>query len=180
MKGAPKTKHEIIDEMKVVIDAVDQHGREMDQRWGFGMLPRLVPIEWAERFRSQRRKWLGAVWDYDADEVRKHGEAMIRAYAKLDEIATAERGEPGPVTQWEFDTPEGLVILVQDKAQISRAQLHGRKAQVWSIDELASVLRAYPTLAAVKDAFPGSEIESIRVPAATLEQLDDDLMEIPL
>lgn len=180
MIGAPKHRHEIIDAMQLVIEAVDQRAREMDRRWGFGMLAKIVPIDLAERFRSQRRKFLAAVWDYEEDEVRKHGEAMIRAYAALDATATAERGEPAAPEQWEFETPEGLVILVQDIAQVSRAQLHGRKAQVWSLDEIASIIRNYPALAAAKQAFPGAEIESIRVPIDLKQALDDEVMEIPL
>jgi len=178
MIGAPKTRHEVIDEMQVVINAVDQRGREMDDKWGIGRLITIVPIEWAERFRSQRRKFLGAVWEFDAAEVTKHGEAMIRAYAKLDELASATH-QPGPPEVWEFDTPEGLVVLVRDIRHASEKLLQGRQGQVWSIDEVASVIRAHPILAAAKDAFPGAVVEDIRVPIDTKQKLDDELMDIP-
>lgn len=178
MIGAPKTRHEIIDEMQVVINAVDQRGREMDERWGIGRLITIVPIEWAERFRSQRRKFLGAVWEYDSAEVTKHGEAMLRAYAKLDELASATH-QPGPPDVWEFNTPDGLIVLVRDIRRASERLLQGRKGQVWSIDEIVNVIRAYPMLAAAKDAFSGAVIEEIRPPIDVSQKLDDELMEIP-
>ena len=53
MKGAPPTRHGQISDMQVIINCVDQRGRELDERWGIGRLPMLVPIEWAERFCRQ-------------------------------------------------------------------------------------------------------------------------------
>lgn len=179
MIGSPPTKHEIVDQIQTIIRCVDQKAREMEERWGVGRLPTLVPPEWAERYRSQRRKWHAAIWEYDPAESRKHGEAMIRAFDKLDELAVAAGAKPIPPEQWEFDTPSGLVILVRDMRQTGQAVTHGRAAQVWSIDEIANVIRAHPVLAAAKDAFPGATVESIRTPRDVSDKLDDELMEVP-
>jgi hypothetical protein len=179
MKGAPPTRHGQISDMQVIIKCVDQRGREMDQRWGIGRLPMLVPIEWAERFHTQHKLFNAAVWEFDFPLVRLHGEAMLRAYDKLDELARAAKGEPLPVDQWEFETPEGLVILVQDLRDTGRAHRHGREAQVWALDEIANVIRCHPILAAAKTSFPGAQVVSVRPSRATLEQLDDELSDIP-
>jgi hypothetical protein len=179
MKGAPPTKHEILDQIDIAVRGVDRRGREMDQRWGVGRLPTLVPLEVADKFRAQRRKFSAAVWERDAEAVRKHGEAMLRAYAKLDEIATATGAVPGKPDQWEFETPEGLIILVREIGDVGRAELHGRQAKVWSLDEVASVIRAHPVLAAAKDFFPGATVESVRPPVEVREELNDSLMQLP-
>lgn len=179
MKGAPPTRHAQISDMQVIIKCVDQRGREMDQRWGFGRLPMLVPIEWAERFHTQHKLFNAAVWEFDLPLVRQHGEAMLRAYDKLDELACAAKGEPLPVHQWEFETPEGLVILVQDLRDTGRAQRHGREAQVWALDEIANVIRCHPILAAAKTSFPGAQVVSVRPSKTTLQELDDELSDIP-
>ena len=78
MKGAPPTRHEQVAAMQVIIKCVDQRGREMDERWGFGRLPMLVPIEWAERFFAQHKLFNAAVWEFDLALVRQHGEAALR------------------------------------------------------------------------------------------------------
>ena len=127
MKGAPPTRHAQISDMQVIIKCVDQRGREMDERWGIGRLPMLVPIEWAERFHAQHKLFNAAVWEFHLPLVRQHGEAMLRAYDKLDELARDAKSEPLPVDQWEFETPDGLVILVRDLRDTGRAQRHGRE-----------------------------------------------------
>lgn len=171
MKGAPPTQSEALSQINLIVKSVDQRGREMDQKWGTGRLPMLVPIEVAERFRVQHRKFSGAVWEYELADVQKHGEAMLRAYAKLDEMAVAAGASSAPPEQWEFDTPGGLVVLVQDIKDTGRVELNGRAAQVWSLDEIASVIAAHPLLAAAKAAFPGATIEQVR-PA---KELRDDI-----
>lgn len=180
MIGAPKTRHEIIDEIKAVIDCVDRRGRQLDTKWGFGVLPTLVPIEWAERFRSQHRKFNAAVWEYDPTEVRKHGDAMLRAYDKLDALAVEAGHAPADPDVWEFQVYGQTIALVRDVADVGRIDTRGRDVQVWSVDEIASVIRAASIVTEVKKHFPGAQVESIRPPVATLEQLNDELMELPL
>lgn len=171
MKGAPPTQAEALSQINQIVRLVDERGRQMDHRWGIGRLPLLVPIEVAERFRVQHRKFSGAVWEYDPAEVQKHGEAMLRAYNKLDELAVASGASLAPPEQWEFETPDGLVVLVRDIKDTGRVELNGRTAQVWSLDEIANVIAAHPMLAAAKAAFPGATVEQVR-PA---KELRDDL-----
>jgi hypothetical protein len=104
---------------------------------------------------------------------------MLRAYDRLDELAREAKGEPLPVDQWEFETEQGLVILVRDLRDTGRVQRHDRAAQVWSLDEIANVIRCHPILAAAKDAFPGAQLVTVRPSRTMLEQLDDELSDIP-
>jgi len=179
MKGSPALKHEVISQIDLIVRAVDERGREMDQRWGLGRLPMLVPIDVAERFRVQQRKFSGAVWEYNADDVRKHGDAMLRAYAKLDELAVSGGAKSAPPEQWEFEVAGELVILVRDIRDTGRVDTGGRKAQVWSLDEIANVIKIHPVLAAAKDFFPGATVESVRPPATMLSDLNDNLTGLP-
>ena len=179
MIGAPPTAHESLAKIDTVVRAVDQKGREMDQRWGIGRLTAIVPIEWAERFRNQRGKFSAAVWEYNPDDVTKHGEAMLRAYAKLDELAVASGASTAPPEQWEFMMGDEMVVLVRDLADAGRVDLQGRKAQVWSLDEIANVIQAHPVIAAAKDAFPGATVESVRPAKVARDRLDDDLASLP-
>lgn len=179
MKGAPPTDHEKAEVVDQIVRVVDQRGRDMDRRWGIGRLPLLVPIEVAERFRVQRRKFSAAIWEFDPDEARKHGEAMLRAFAKLDELAVAGGAHPAPVEQWEMAVDDKIVIVVRDLADTGRVETGGRQVAVWSLEEVANVIRAHPTIATAKDVFPGAVVESVRPPARDLKMLDDELVSVP-
>lgn len=169
-----------LDIIQEVLNAVDERGKELDRKWGLGRLPALCGIEWAEKFASQSRKFSAAIWAWDLNEARKHGEAMLRAYAKLDEIATAAGCVPGPPEQWEFMTPNGLVILIRDINRMNQVETGGRKCQVWSLDEIANVIRKHPEIAMVKNLFPGAEVERLSPKRAIVDQLDDSLEGMPV
>jgi hypothetical protein len=179
MKGAPLTKHEKVDQVAITVRAVDERGKEIERKWGIGRLASLVPLDVADRYRAQQRKFNAAVWEYEPEQVRKHGEAMLRAYDKLDELATAAGHRHGPVEQWEFQANGQLVVLVQDIASTSRVDLQGREARVWSLEEIANVIERHPILIAAKDAFPGATVHPDRPSREAQQRLDDLAMDIP-
>ena len=164
-----------IDAINAIAASVDARGRSLDEKWGIGRLPTLVPVEWADRFASQCRKFSLALQDWNYPEVQKHGQAMERAYAKLDELATAAGAEQGRPEQWEFETPDGLVILIRDIRRTNQVDTQGRQAQVWSLDEIASVIRNHPEIVAVKTVFPGAEVVSLRPAPDRKKDIDDGL-----
>lgn len=180
MIGAPPTKSDDMDTIQAILDVVEQRAREMDERWGLGRLPTLVPIEWATRFASQKRKFSDAVWAWKAADAETHGQAMLRAYAKLDEIATAAGHQPGPPEQWELEIPDGLVILVRDRQRMNQVQTGGRRCQVWSLDEIAEVVRKHPEIVCAKEEFPGAELVNIRPARDIQAQLNDSLEGLPI
>lgn len=179
--GAPPPLPQHLQEASArVIANVDAHARMIERRWGTGLLPKIVPIEWMERFQSQKRKFELACFEFDHDGIRKHGEAMLRAYDKLEEIARGEGLGPMPPEQWEFTLKDGsLVILVRNREEMGQIDARDRAAQVWSLDEIVDVIERFPALAKVKDSFPGAEIISLRPSPAAKDALDDALDEVP-
>jgi len=176
----PPLRHEEVEQCTVIIQAVDRKAREIERKWGIGRLHNLVPVEWAERFASQRKKFSMACFTLEPAEVRLHGTAMERAYDKLEEVAVASGHMPSPPAHWEFELDEGqLVILVRDRAEMAQIDLKGRAAQIWSLDEIANVVRKFPMISAAKDNFPGAEVVSIRPERAAKDALDDKLSDIP-
>lgn len=180
MTAPPPTKADDMDTIQAILDVVEQKGREMDQRWGLGRLPALVPIEWATRFASQKRKFSDAIWAWKAYESQVHGEAMLRAYVRLDELAVVGGHQPAPPEQWEFETPDGLVILVRDRDRMNQAQTDGRRCQIWSLDEIAEVVRKHPEIVCAKEEFAGAEITNIRPKREIQDQLNDSLEGLPI
>jgi len=174
VKGAPPTKPEAVDQIWAIIKRVDERGRAIDERWGCGRLPTLVPVDWAAKFASQSSKFNHAIYQYDLAESLKHGEAMIRAYDRLEALAIEAGASDAPPDQWEFETDDGLVILIRDKSRLGQVQTRGRKCQVWSLDEIASVIRNAKIVAECKMAFPGAELVETRPARAVAESLLND------
>jgi hypothetical protein len=179
MIGAPPTKADEAEQVYAIIEAVDRVGKDMDAKWGLGRLPTLVSPDWAQKFASQKRKMHDACWSWNVAETLKHGEAMIRAYRKLDELATAAGHRPGPAEQWEFEGPDGLIVLVCDRERMNQVETGGRRCQVWSLDEVAEVIRKHPTITVAKDCFPGAEVVSIRPVQQFKTELNDSLEGLP-
>ena len=146
-----------------------------------------MPIDWTERFVAQRQKWQLAIFECagsldaaDLDRVRKHGEAMIRAYDKLASLAVQSGHDPLPATTWEFELEDGTpVILVRDRAELAQVNTQGRAAQVWSLDEIATVIAKFPMIARAKECFPGAEVIQMRTDPLVIGKLDDGLGDIP-
>ncbi len=145
-----------------MIEAVDEIGRAMDDKWGVGRLPRLVDPLTAARFARQIEKFGQACWGDELGDVAAHAPAMVRAYQALDQLARDAGHQPIPPQQWEFEIPEGLVILVRHTDDIGRAQTHGRQCQIWSLEGSPSWCgsircwsRSRPTSPAPRSRKPG-------------------------
>lgn len=183
--GAPPTKHEVIGSMAAIIRTVDEHAREMNRRWGFNRLPHIVPPEWTQRFVAQKRKWEAACFECtgsplpaDLARVTSHGEAMIRAYAKLEELALAAGMSPAPPGTWEFELKDGTpIVLVRNRDEMANVDRKG--AQVWCLEEIGEIIARFPELVLTKSAFPEAEVIQMRTSAETHELVDDCLADIP-
>ena len=187
LQAPPLVKHEIAERMSDIIKTVDQHARQINRKWGFNRLPHVVPIEWTERFIAQKGKWEAACFECagsldtnDLDRVRRHGDAMLRAYTKLEEVAVEAGHFPSHAQTWEFELADGTpVVLVRDREELGQVDLGGRAAQVWSLDEIASIVSKFPELTRAKDAFPGAEVIQLRTSRTVIDKLNDELSNLP-
>lgn len=185
MTGAPPpTPMELLRQISDIIASVDERARECNRKWGTNRLPLLVPFDWLEKFRSQKLKWNRAVWESAPvptpdclAAIRKQGEAMLRAFDKLEELAVAEGHLPTPPTWWEFELEDGTpVILVRDRAELGQVDPKGRSVQIWSLEEVAQVIAKFPDLVlGAKQAFPGAEIVPLRTDRDSRKVVEDAL-----
>lgn len=167
MIGAPMTRNMVLDAMTDLIETVRQHATGMNRKWGHNRLPHVVPLEWTERFRSQKRKWEAACFDCtqahgagqdELEAVKAHGEAMLRAYAKLDEIATASGVTAQPPEVWSFELDDGTPIaLVRSHAEVGQFKPEPG-AQVWCLDEIGKIVSRFPEIIGLKQHFPEAEV----------------------
>lgn len=182
----PPTKHQIVTAMSEIIRTVDEHAREMNRRWGFNRLPHIVSPEWTERFAEQKRRWemacfecVGSALPADLDKVRKQGDAMLRAFDKLEELALAAGKSPAPPGVWEFETRDGKpIVLVRTSAEMSQVK-RDPPAQVWCLEEIGEIITRFPELVLTKDAFPQADFVQMRTSAAVIDALNDSLEDVP-
>ena len=168
--GAPLTRSMVLDAMTDHVETVRQHAAALNRKWGHGRLPHLVPLEWTERFRVQKRKWEGACFDctnasgggqQELEAVQRHGEAMMRAYAKLEELAAASGHKPMPPEVWSFETDDGVpIMLVRTRAEIAQVE-RPAGAQVWALEEVGRIVSRFPEICGAKAAFPEAEVIQI-------------------
>ncbi len=183
----PPLKHETLSAMATIIATVDRHAREHNRRWGVNRLPHLVPIAEAERFVRAKRKWELACWECtgsllsaDLDRVRAQGESMMRGYDHLAKLAIEAGHDFASPQRWEFELEDGTpVILVRDRAELAQVDTGGRAAQVWSLDEIATILAKFPMMARAKECFPGAELIQMKTDPLVIGKLNDDLSDLP-
>jgi hypothetical protein len=147
-----------------VVDGVDRIAGEMERKWGVGRLRLLVPSELRERFDLQKTALDLAIFANDVDAVRRLGPAMERAWAALDRVATDAGARPLAPEHWECACPESgeVFAIVRTNPEAAALLREGRAMQVYTLDEVARLLAAFPGIAKAKATWPGATVEAVR------------------
>lgn len=139
----------------------DRHARKMDEKWGVDRLPELVSPETAERYGSAIAKLNEAIDAGDPElAVRKAG-VCIRGLDAMDAEATAAGHQP--ITDWwEYDLDGFRFAIVRDTGDWKVVQRERPDLKViYSMREVAVMLRDMKSLHAVKEEFPGATVERV-------------------
>lgn len=165
--------------LRIALDHLDHVANEMERKWGVDRLRLLVDPEWTARFDRQRESMNDAIFNSHRDPVkaREQVEAMTRGWRKLDELATAAGAKPLDPTVFEARKADGTVVaLVQAAAETFVVHRQGRAAEVWTLQEFANMLDAFPSLAASapKQVFPGAKVLAPRA-CTPAKELNDEI-----
>jgi hypothetical protein len=145
------------------IDALDAVVVPIERWWGVGRLRTLVPPEMAAAFDRQRALLNQAIWDGDLEDVKRETARMKLAWQTLNAEATLAGHQPLSATVLAELVVDGTVVaIVKDATHAHAVQREGRRLQVWTLDEVASALAAFPALIKAKDTFPGAVAEPRR------------------
>jgi hypothetical protein len=148
---------------RAYIDEADQMAMAMETKWGAGRLRLLAPPEMREKFDRQRYLLNAAIRHGDLEAVRREAKRMVTAWLALNKTATTA-GKPAisPLV-WEVALADGTVAAIVPSDDHARAVVaEGRAAVVYTLDEIARFLSAYPDVAKAKLTFPGAEVTAIR------------------
>jgi hypothetical protein len=157
------------------IDGADDLAEAMEQKWGVGRLRLLVGAELREKFDRQRYLYNQAIWNGDLESVRKQSARMQAAWRALDKAATDAGCQQADPDFWECCLDDGSIALIA-RQDCHRSPLtgEGRRLVVYTLDEIARLLSAFPAIAKAKETIPG-----ISVVRATSAKPRDPLDAIP-
>ena len=151
----------------------DKVASHYERKWGIDRLPLLVDAELRERFWLQSDKLNKAIRDNNVAQTEHEVEVSCRAYAKLDEVATASGAEPLSHEVWEAPMPSGGVLaVVRTDEEVSAIKNDVPERKVYSVEMVARIVDAWEDekVAAVLNAFPGAVVTEVK-----RIELDDEI-----
>ena len=167
------------------LDEADQTAADMEAKWGADRLRLLVGPELREKFDRQRYLLNQAVWHGELEAVRRESGRMVKGWLALDAAATAAGKAPLSPMVWEvaLGSDLGVAAVVPSDEHAAAVRAEGRMVTVYTLDEIARFLVAYPDVARAKAKFPGAEVVAVRKsvgdPLDAIPDSGDPLDEIP-
>lgn len=148
---------------RAAIDEADSLAWAMETKWGVGRLRLLVGKDLRERFDRQRYLFNHALWHGELEEVRTHAARMCAAWNALDRQASQEGHGPLSAEVWEVALSDGTIAAVcRSNGDAAAIQAQGRAVNVYTLAEIGRLLSGFPTLAKIKDSFPGAAVTDVR------------------
>ena len=165
---------------RAYLDEADLTASQMESRWGADRLRLLVGPELREKFDRQRYLLNQAIWHGELEAVRREAQRMVRAWLALDAAATAAGQTKLSPQVWEIALADGSVAaIVPSNDHVAAVRVEGRQLAIYTLDEIARFLSAYPDVAKSKMTFPGSEVvrveRSVQDPLNAIADSDEPL-----
>jgi hypothetical protein len=160
------------------LDEADATAAAMEAKWGVDRLRLLVGPELREKFDRQRYLLNQAIWHGELEDVRRESQRMVKAWLTLDQAAIHNGKDPLDPMVWEVAVPATdehgasiatVAAIVPDDTHAHRVVSDGRKLAVYTLDEIGRLLAAMPSVARIKQFFPGATV------TATRKSVDDPL-----
>ena len=162
--------------MQDALHRYDDAVSEVEGRWGVDRLVWLVGGELRDRFEQQMDK-LNAAIDKCDPSIEHEVEVTLRGVAALEAAAIAAGAKPLTGDYIEGRMPDGRVIAITATAyEAGKVKRDNREMVVYSVDEIGRIIEGLnkeaPVVDAIKNAFVGAEVVSVKpVPA----NLDDEI-----
>ena len=141
------------------LDEADALEVDMELKWGRDRLRLLVSTELREKFDRQRYLTAQARWLGQLEDVRREAKRMAAAWRALDRAAEEAGAKVLDPAVWEVALEDGTVAtIVRDPQMANRVLAEGRRVNVYTLEEIAHMISAFPELAKAKEVFPGAEV----------------------
>jgi len=162
--------------MQDALHRYDDVVSEVEGRWGVDRLVWLVGGELRDRFEHQMNR-LNAAIDKCDPSIEHEVEVTLRGVAALEAAAIAAGAKPLTGDYVEGRMPDGRVIAITATGyEAGKVKRDNRDMVVYSVDEVGRIIEGLnkeaPVVDAIKNAFAGAEVVSVKpVPA----NLDDEI-----
>lgn len=162
--------------MQDALHKYDDVVSEVEGRWGVDRLVWLVGGSLRDRFEQQMDK-LNAAIDKCDPSIEHEVEVTLRGVAALEQAAIAAGAKPLNGDYIEGRMPDGRVIAITATGyEAGKVKRDNREMVVYSVDEIGRIIEGLnkeaPVVDAIKNAFAGAEVQSVKpVPA----NLDDEI-----
>ena len=162
--------------MQDALHKYDDVVSEVEGRWGVDRLVWLVGGNLRDRFEQQMDR-LNAAIDKCDPSIEHEVEVTLRGVAALEAAAIAAGAKPLTGDYIEGRMPDGRVIAITVTGyEAGKVKRDNREMVVYSVDEIGRIIEGLnkeaPVVDAIKNAFAGAEVVSVKpVPA----NLDDEI-----
>jgi len=162
--------------MQDALHRYDDVVSEVEGRWGVDRLVWLVGGELRDRFEQQMDR-LNTAIDKCDPSIEHEVEVTLRGVAALEQAAIAAGAKPLSGDYIEGRMPDGRVIAITATGyEAGKVKRDNREMVVYSVDEIGHIIEGLnkeaPVVDAIKNAFAGAEVQSVKpVPA----NLDDEI-----
>ena len=144
---------------RAALDEADALEVALELKWGRDRLRLLVDTELREKFDRQRYLTSNARWKGDLEDVRREAGRMVKAWTALDKAAEAAGAQVLDPAIWEVCLDDGTVAtLIREPQLANRILAEGRRINVYTLEEIANMISAFPEVAKVKEHFPGATV----------------------
>lgn len=140
---------------------LDAVAARYERAWGIGRLPLLVSEQTAAKWQAAL-DMLAADFPPPGRTWEQLRESLARGWAALAAEATAREHEPlpGPVAEAEWDKGRVFAVALDDthkQALVLRNKGRDRYS-VWTVAEIATLIRSIPLVGAIGETFPDSSV----------------------
>jgi len=144
---------------RAALDEADALEVELELKWGRDRLRLLVDTALREKFDRQRYLTSQARWTGDLEDVKREAARMSKAWKALDKAATEAGAQVLDPSIWEVTLEDGTVATILKEPQLAnRILAEGRRINVYTLEEIANIISAFPEICKVKNQFPGAEV----------------------
>lgn len=144
---------------RAALDEADAMEVELELKWGRDRLRLLVDTALREKFDRQRYLTSQARWKGSLEDVKREAARMTTAWRALDKAATEAGAKVLDPAIWEVALEDGTVAtLVREPQLANRILAEGRRINVYTLEEIAQMISAFPELVKAKLEFPGATV----------------------